>query len=105
MEQVLRASSYAHFKGSSAYLSALFAADLHEELLAILETPCFSGWRYRQWGVRALLSMDSNADGLRYAEDSKKIINTPVSAVAKVWEDILLSLGLYEEAYKCDHRG
>jgi hypothetical protein len=50
--------------------------------------------------VRALLAMDRKADALRYAEDSKKIINIPISAVAKVCEDILLSSGFYEEAYK-----
>jgi len=50
-------------------------------------------------GVRALLAMDRKADALGYAEDSKKIINTPILGVAKVCEDILLSSGLYEEAY------
>ena len=99
LEQVSQASGYAHFKGSSAYLSSLHAANRHEELLATLEKPYFSGWWYRQWGVRALLAMDRKADALRYAEDSKQIINTPISAVAKVCEDILLSSGLYEEAY------
>lgn len=99
VEQVSQASGYAYFKGSSAYLSSLYAAGRHEELLAMLENPYFSGWWYRQWGVRALLSMDRQADALRYAEDSKKIINTPISAVAMVCEDILLSSGLYEEAY------
>ena len=99
VEQVSKASGYAHFKGSSAYLSSLHAAGRHEELLAMLEKPYFSGWWYRQWGVRALLAMDRKADALRYAEDSKQIINTPISAVAKVCEDILLSSGLYEEAY------
>ena len=43
--------------------------------------------------------MGKKAEAICYAEDSKKIINTPVSAVAKVCEDILLSSGLYEEAY------
>ncbi len=98
VEQVLQVSGYAHFKGSSAYLSSLHAAGRHEELLAMLDKPYFSGWWYRQWGVRALLAMDRKADALRYAEDSKKIINTPISAVAKVCEDILLSSGLNEEA-------
>jgi hypothetical protein len=99
VEQVVQASGYAYFKGSSAYLSSLYAAGRYEELLAMLEKPYFSGWWYRQWGVRALLALDRKTDALRYAEDSKKIINTPISAVAKVCEDILLSSGLHEEAY------
>jgi hypothetical protein len=99
VEQVVQAPGYAYFKGSSAFLSSLYAAGRYEELLAMLEKPYFSGWWYRPWGVRALLALDRKADALRYAEDSKKIINTPLSAVAKVCEDILLSSGLYEEAY------
>lgn len=99
VEQVSQASAYAYFKGSSAYLSSLYAAGRHEELLETLEKPYFKGWWYREWGVRALLAMGKKAEAIRYAEDSKKIINTPVSAVAKVCEDILLSSGLYEEAY------
>ncbi|TAL52254.1 MAG: hypothetical protein EPN89_02250 [Methylovulum sp.] len=99
VEQVSQASAYAYFKGSSAYLSSLYAAGRHDELLEILAKPYFKGWWYRQWGVRALLAMGKKAEAIRYAEDSKKIINTPVSAVAKVCEDILLSSGLYEEAY------
>ena len=100
VESVSKASSYGYFKGSVAFLSALHAAGRFEEILTLLEQPYFSGWWYRQWGVRALLAMDKKADALRYAEDSKKIINTPMWAVAQVCEDILLSSGLYEEAYK-----
>ena len=100
VEQVAQVAGFAYFKGSSAYLSSLYAAGRHEELLAMLEKSYFSGWWYRQWGVHALLAMDRRADALRYAEDSKKFINTPISAVAKVCEDILLASGLHEEAYK-----
>ena len=100
VEQVAQVAGFAYFKGSSAYLSSLYAAGRHEELLAMLEKSYFSGWWYRQWGVHALLAMDRKADALRYAEDSKKFINTPISAVAKVCEDILLASGLHEEAYK-----
>ena len=99
VEQVAQVAGFAYFKGSSAYLSSLYAAGRHEELLAMLEKSYFSGWWYRQWGVHALLAMDRKADALRYAEDSKKFINTPISAVAKVCEDILLASGLHEEAY------
>jgi len=100
VEQVAQVAGFAYFKGSSAYLSSLYAAGRHEELLAMLEKSYFSGWWYRQWGVHALLAMDRKADALRYAENSKKFINTPISAVAKVCEDILLASGLHEEAYK-----
>ena len=99
VEQVAQVAGFAYFKGSSAYLSSLYAAGRHEELLAMLEKSYFSGWWYRQWGVHALLAMDRKADALRYAEDSKKFINTPISAVAKVCENILLASGLHEEAY------
>ena len=84
VEQVSQASGYAYFKGSSAYLSSLYAAGRYEELLAMLEKPYFSGWWYRQWGVRALLALDRKTDALRYAEDSKKIINTPLAVYDRV---------------------
>ena len=99
VEQVLQVSGYAYFKGSSAYLSSLYAAGRFDELLALFDNPSFSGWWYRQWGVRALLALDRKADALHYAEASKKIINTPLSDVAKVCEAILIASGLYEEAY------
>ena len=100
VESVSKAQGYAYFKGTIPFLSALYVAGRHEEILTLLEQPYFSGWWYRQWGVRALLALDRKAEALRYAEDSKKVINTPSWAVAKVCEDILLSSGLYEEAYK-----
>jgi hypothetical protein len=100
VENVSQASGFAYFKGTIPYLSALHAAGRHNEILTQLEQPYFSGWCYRQWGVRALLSLDRKDDALMYAEDSKKAINTPLWAIAQVCEDILLSSGLVEEAYK-----
>ncbi len=100
VENVSQASGFAYFKGTIPYLSALHAAGRHKEILSKLEQPYFSGWCYRQWGVRALLALDRKDDALMYAEDSKKAINTPLWAIAQVCEDILLSSGLEEEAYK-----
>jgi hypothetical protein len=99
VEQVSQSTGYAYFKGTSACFSSLYAAGRHEELLAILEKPCFKSWWYRQWGVRSLVAMDRKEDALHYAEDSKKIINTPASEIARICEEILLSSGLVEEAY------
>ncbi|MEQ1636836.1 MAG: hypothetical protein ABL903_09080 [Methylococcales bacterium] len=99
VKQISESSGYAFFKGTSAFFSSLNAAGRHEELLAILEKPYFKSWWYRQWGVRALLAMDKKTEALCYAEDSRKIINTPASQIAKVCEEILLSSGFSEEAY------
>lgn len=100
VERVSQSTGYAYFKGTTAYLSSLHAAGRYEELLAQLEQPYFTSWWYRQWGVRALVAMGRKNEALQYAEASKNIINTPLSAVAKVCEDILLSSGLHEEAYR-----
>ena len=48
VEQVSKASGYAHFKGSSAYLTSLHTAERYEELLAMLEKSYLRGWWYRQ---------------------------------------------------------
>lgn len=99
IELVCNTPGFAYYKGTTAYFSSLYAADRHEELLAKLQKPTFSGWWYRQWGVRSLIALDRKAEALRYAESSKQIINSPTMAIDQVCEDILLSSGLIEEAY------
>ncbi|NOU15354.1 MAG: hypothetical protein HOO92_15580 [Methylococcaceae bacterium] len=97
VENVSQASGFAYFKGTIPYLSALHSAGRQNEILTQLEQLYFSGWCYRQWGVRALLALDRKDDALMYAEDSKKAINTPLWAIAQVCDDILLSSGLEED--------
>ena len=92
-------SGHGHFCGTTACLSALFAAGRHQELLALLEKASFQSWTYRQWGVKSLVAMGKKSNALRYAEAGKGK-NAPVSEIAEACEAILLSSGLTEEAYK-----
>ena len=94
-----QSSGHGHFCGTVACLSALYAAGRHQDLLALLETAPFQFWSYRVWGVKSLVAMGKKSEAIRYAEDSKGL-NEPVSAIAQACEEILLSSGLQEEAYK-----
>ncbi|MCC6535002.1 MAG: hypothetical protein IT531_20840, partial [Burkholderiales bacterium] len=87
-----------HFHGTIACLSALFNARRHEELLALLDRAPYSMWHYRQWGVKALAAMGRKADAIRYAEASRGLNDNPI-AIARACEEIMLSSGLYDEAY------
>ena len=87
------------FKGTSACLSALYASGRHEEILELLEHCPHPFWSYRKWGVKALAALGRNAEALRYAEESRGM-NEPDHAISRACEEILLSSGMAEEAYK-----
>ena len=93
------ASGHGYFKGTSACLSALFSAGRHDELLALIDKARFKWWHDRRWGVKALAAMGKKAEAIRYAEDSSGI-NDPGWQIADACEDILLSSGLVDEAYR-----
>lgn len=88
-----------YFKGTSACLSALFAACRYNELLALLDKARFKWWHDRRWGVKALSAMGKKAEAIRYAEESRGL-NEPGWQIAQACEDILLSSGLLDEAYR-----
>ena len=88
-----------YFKGTAACLSALLKAGRHEEMLALLGLAPYKFWHYRKYGVMALAAMGRKAEALRYAEDSRGLNESPV-AIAQACEEILLSSGMAEEAYK-----
>lgn len=92
-------SGHGFFKGTSACLSALFAAGRHDELLALIDKSRFKWWHDRRWGVKALAAMGKKADAIRYAEESRGL-NDPGWQIAEACETILLSSGLASEAYQ-----
>ena len=94
-----RESGYGYFKGTSACLSALYVAGRYDELLSLLEKARFKWWLERRWGVRALLAQGKKKDALSYAEASRGL-NAPDGQISAMCEDILLSSGLAEEAYR-----
>ena len=87
-----------HFKGTAGCLSALYAAGRHEDLLNLLDLASYKFWHDRQWGVRALAAQGKTAAAIHYAEDTRGL-NQPNSQISLACEQILLSGGLWREAY------
>lgn len=94
-----KASGHGFFKGTSACLASLYAAGRHQELLALIDRAPFKWWHDRRWGVKALSAMGKKAEAIRYAEESRGL-NDPGWQIAQACEDILLSSGLLDEAYR-----
>ncbi len=88
-----------YYKGTSACLSALYTSGRYEEILELLEHCPHPFWSYRKWGVRALAGLGRKAEALRYAEESRGV-NEPDHAISRACEEVLLSSGMAEEAYK-----
>lgn len=93
------ASGHGFFKGTSACLASMFAVGRHQELLALLDKAPFKWWHDRRWGVKALSAMGRKAEAIRYAEESRGL-NDPGWQIAQACEEILLSSGLHDEAYR-----
>jgi len=88
-----------YFKGTAACLSALLKAGRNTEIMALLERAPHKFWHDRKWGVKALAAMGKKAEALRFAEDSRGL-NEPDLIISEVCEEILLTSGMAEEAYK-----
>jgi len=56
-------------------------------------------WHYRRYGVETLLAMDRKAETVQYAEASRGL-NQPDFVIDQACEDILISSGLHDEAYR-----
>lgn len=88
-----------YFKGTTNCLSALVAAERYDDALALLELAPYKMWHYRQYGVKALAAKGKKAEAIRYAEEGRGLNDSPV-AIARACEEVLLSSGLIDEAYK-----
>jgi hypothetical protein len=87
------------FKGTTNCLSALVAAERYEDVLALLDLAPYKMWHYRQYGVKALAAKGKKAEAIRYAEEGRGLNDSPV-AIARACEEVLLSSGLVDEAYR-----
>ena len=58
-----------YFHGTSACLSALFAAERYDELIALVQGDIF--WSYKRWAVKALIAQGRNAEAIGYAESCR----------------------------------
>lgn len=86
-----------HFHGTSACLSALCRAGRYEEIIDILRVDTI--WAYKRWAVLALAAMGEKAEALRYAESCRGRW-TDDADIDAIGEEILLSSGLADEAYR-----
>lgn len=86
------------FTGTSACLSALHKAERFEELIEIAGGEDVF-WPYKRWAVRALIALDRKAEALRLAEASRGPWSSDL-AIDRLGEEILLSSGMVEEAYR-----
>ena len=93
------ATSHEYFKGTTPCLASLYAAGRYEELLTLIDKAPFKWWHDRRWGVMALTAMGKKAEALGYAEESRGL-NDPGWEIAQACEEILLSSGLAQEAYR-----
>lgn len=87
------------FKGTTNCLSALLAAGRYRELLDLLEMAPHKFWDYRRYGVRALTALGKKAEAIRYAEAGRDAMERSIG-IAEECEEILLSSGFVEEAYR-----
>jgi hypothetical protein len=56
-------------------------------------------WHYRQFGMKALVAKGTRAEAIRYAEEGRSRSDSP-AAIACACEEVLLSSGLIDEAYR-----
>jgi hypothetical protein len=85
-----------YFHGTSACLSALFAAERYDELIDLVQADV--SWPYKRWAVKALAAQGKNADAMQYAESCRNPWASDQD-IDGLCEQILLSSGLVEEAY------
>ena len=99
-EHSASSGEYGYFKGTSACLSAMYAAGRHDELLALIAKSEYrhKSWHNRVWGAKALAASGNHAEAIRYAEDTKGL-NAPLTAIAAFCEGVLLDDGFVDEAY------
>lgn len=88
-----------YFHGTTACLSCLLVAGRYQELLDLLALDRKPFWHYRRYGVEALLAMGRKSEALKYAEASRGL-NQPDSTIDQACEEILISSGLHDEAYR-----
>lgn len=94
-----RQGTFSYFRGTDACLSCLLAVGRHQELLDLIESAPRISWHNRRYGVRALVAMGKKGEAIIYAKASCGLNDSPV-AIDRACEEILLSSGLYDEAYR-----
>ncbi|MBU1699750.1 MAG: hypothetical protein KJ970_19305 [Candidatus Eisenbacteria bacterium] len=87
-----------YHNGAAACLSSLYKAGRFTDLFELLDLDPHKLWDTRIWGVKALAEQGKIEEAVRYAEDSLKR-NLGLFHIAPMCEELLLSIGKWEEAY------
>lgn len=91
--------TFSYFRGTEACLSCMLTAGRYQELLDLIESAPRISWHYRRYGVRALVEIGKKGEAIKYAKASCGLNDSPV-AIDRACEEILLSSGLHDEAYR-----
>ena len=86
-----------YYHGTTACLSALYAAERYDELVELVKADVF--WPYRRWAVKALAAQGKKAEALRSAESCRDPRASDPD-IDRTCEEILLSSGMADEAYR-----
>ncbi len=85
-----------YFHGTSACLSALFAAGRHDELIDLVRGDVF--WPYKRWAVKAMVAQGRHAEAIAFAESCRNPWASDQD-IDGLCEGILRSAGRMDEAY------
>ena len=96
----LRDSTICGFTKAIACLSALLAAGRYKELRDLLDLCSTKMWHYEKFAFQSLVDQGKKAEAIRLAQDMASQLNAPMHAIYEECEKVLLSSGLYEEAYE-----
>jgi hypothetical protein len=92
-----RRHSFGHFHATTACLSSLHASGRYDELIEILAPERF--WHYRRWAVKALAAQGKKREAIQSAESCRSSWASDQD-IDSVCEEIMLSSGLVDEAYR-----
>ena len=93
-----RSGTFAWFAGTSACYSALLTAGRHDELLSLLALDPRPSWPETGWGARVLAARGQPDQAIAYVQKHAGT-NTPLGAIARFAEEVLLAAGRRSEAY------
>jgi hypothetical protein len=86
-----------YFHGTTACLSALYRAQRYQEIVDLLGGDEI--WPYKRWAVKALAALGRKSEAVRYAESCRGPCTNDNDS-NRLCEEILLSSGLVDEAYR-----
>lgn len=89
-----------YYSGSIPCLSALLKAGRHKELSEILELCPNKLWHYHKFKFWSLVEQGKKSEAIRFAQGLTDELNQSVGSIYEACEEVLISSGLYEEAYE-----